>query len=71
MTEVKILTLRDLKKGDTFIHAKHKNEKIPVKYRVWENCQFNSAHGSSTRLCLNIPENLFQNKSCNLKVIKL
>lgn len=69
--EVKIVTLRELKPGDRFYPSSQFGKNRLMKYTVKSDCQYNSGHGSSTRICYNTTTGELESKSCNLKVIKL
>jgi hypothetical protein len=64
------MILKDLEPGDKFVHAKSK-DKAPKQFIVKGNCLFNSGHGSSTRLCIELKTGAIMGKSCRLEVIKI
>ena len=63
------MKLRELNIGDRFIAVSDRKRK--VKYEKAGKCEFNRGHGTSTCKCLNENVQFFENKSCNLEVIKL
>lgn len=61
------MTLRELELGDRFRHEAKRGR----FFQVSGKCQFNSGHGTSTRLCWCEHTKKWVSKSCNLKVVKL
>jgi hypothetical protein len=64
------MILKDLEPGDKFVHANSK-DKTPKQFIVKGNCLFNSGHGSSTRLCIELKTGAIVGKSCRLEVVKV
>lgn len=65
------MTLRDLKIGDRFIHAKVKDKRTAEKFKVISKAQFNLSAGTATRQCVSERTRKAENKQCRLEVIKL
>lgn len=64
------MTLKELQPGDKFVHANSK-AKHPKQFMVKGNCEFNRAHGSSTRDCWDLLNRATVSKSCRLEVKKI
>lgn len=64
------MTLKDLEPGDKFVHANSK-AKRPKQFIVKGNCMYNARHGSATRKCIDLKNQVIVGKSCRLEVVKI
>jgi hypothetical protein len=66
------LKLKELAIGDWFCSfAEMKSKRGADIYIVKGKPEFNSGHGSSTRMCYNQSRDKMQSKSCRMEIIKM